>query len=123
MLDEITIEKKYLEATTYYNSGCLKVAKNLIHELILNAPFRFEYWFTLGAIYQLEKNYNDAILSYKRALVLNKDDANIYFHIAECLLSNNEIKNAVSFLTIAKKKCLNEILQDKILVLLNQHNS
>ncbi len=122
MLNEVNINIKYIEATNFYNNGCLKIAKDLFHELILSDPFRWEFWFSVAAIYQLEKNYNEAILAYKRASILNRSDARIYFHLAECLLSINDTKNALSTLDIAKKYCIDTILKDKILVLFQQNN-
>ena len=123
MLDETKINLKYIEATNLYNNGCLQIAKDIFYELILTDSFKWEFWYSIAAIYQLEKNYNEAILSYKRAAILNPDDAKIYFHLAECLLSINDTKNALSILDMAKNNCIDAILKDKIIVLINQNKS
>lgn len=120
---EENINLKYIEATNFYNSGCLKIAKDLFVHLILKDPFRWEFWFSLAAIYQLEKNYKEAILSYKRASLLNPKNAKIYFHLAECFLSLNDKKNALIALNQAKNYCLDENLKDKISLLIQQNTS
>lgn len=120
--DKTDLNIKYIEATNFYNNGCLKIAKTLFQELILSDPFRWEYWYSIGAIYQLEKNYDEAVLSYKRAIVLNRSNAKIYFHLAECFLSLEDTKNALFSLDLAKKNCVDSILNDKILVLLEQNS-
>lgn len=121
MLEEADINLKYIEATNFYNNGCYKIAKNIFCELILSDPFRWEFWYSIAAIYQLEKNYKEAILSYKRAVILNEKDARIYFHLAECLLSVADKKNALGNLDLAKKMCVDTMLKDKILILIEQN--
>lgn len=120
--DDSNIDIKYIEATNFYKSGCIKAAKVLFQELILSDPFKWEFWFSIGAIYQLEKNYNEAILSYKRAIVLNRFDSRIYFHLSECYLSVDDKKNAIFCLNLANEHCLEENLKDKILILLKQNS-
>jgi tetratricopeptide (TPR) repeat protein len=114
---------KYVEAVNLYNNGCLEKAKKILLELLLKSPFKWEFWFSLATIYQLEKNYAEAILSYNRALILNSKNAQIYFHIAECMLSLNDKKNALHVLNMAKKNCFDVNLKDKISVLIKQNSS
>jgi len=123
IVEETSLNIKYLEATNYYNNGCLKMALNIFYNLILKDPFKWEFWFSIAAIHQLEKNYDESIISYKRSAILNPNEAKTYFHLAECLLSINEKKKALFFLDIAKKYCIDTILKDKILVLIKQNKS
>lgn len=121
MLEQTDINLKYIEAVNFYNIGHLNPAKDLFHELILSDPFRWEFWLSIAAIYQLEKKYKEAVLTYKRACVLNPKDARIYFHLAECMLSINDRQNALINLEMAKKYCADEALKDKISVLFEQN--
>lgn len=121
MLDQLNL--KYIEATNLYNNGCLKLAKDLFYELILKDPFKWEFWYSIAAVYQMEKNYEKAVLAYKKAAILNSKDARIFFHLAECFLSLDDKMNALSNLDMAKNNCVDAILKDKILVLIDQNIS
>ena|SRR3972149_4979488 len=123
MLEETNINLKYVEAVNFYNIRNLNVAKDLFLELILSDPFRWEFWYSIAAVYQLEKKYKEAILAYKRSCVLNPNDAKVYFHLAECLLSENDTKNALLNLEEANRHCIDTVLKDKISVLYNQNQS
>jgi len=79
-------------------------------------------WFSLGVVYQLENNYNESIKSYNMAIILNSENAFIYFHLAESFLSLNDKKNALSALDMAKKYCTDANLKDKIFTLINQNS-
>lgn len=115
-------EQKYQIAKNLYENGILKSAKDLFFELILQNPFIWQLWFSIGAIFQREKNYTEAIKSYNMVLVLNKKNANVYFHIAENFLSLNEKKKAFMTLDLAEKYCQEKDLKEKIQILKKQNN-
>ena len=114
-------EEKYQIAKNLYENGVLHGAKNLFLELILSNPFIWQLWFSIGAIHQREKDYIEAIKSYNIALVLDKKNANAYFHIAESFLSLNESKKASINLDLADKYCQDKNLEEKIQILKKQN--
>jgi len=122
MFEKNELEKKYTDAKSYYENGHLILAKEKFVDLIMQDPFTWEFWYSLGAIYQLEKNFIQAIASYNMAIVLNTNCAEIYFHLAECLLSMEDKKNALMTLDLAKKNCFDANLKDKILILKEQNS-
>lgn len=116
------LDEKYEIAKNLYENGILKNAKELFKELILKDPFIWQFWFAIGAIYQKEKNYFQAIFSYNLAKLLNKENAFLYFHAAESFLSINNKKKASDELKVAKKLTHDANLLDKIEILEKQNN-
>lgn len=115
------IEEKYLEAKSLFENGILKNAKELFVELTLKKPFKWEFWFALATIYEQEKNYTQAIISYNMVIVLNSKNAQSYLHLAECFLSQNDKKRAIENLKLAEKNANDPDLKDKVQVLIKQN--
>jgi len=119
-LNENLIED-YNVAKDLYENGLYSIAKKKFVDLILKNPFVWEFWFSLSIIYLIEKDYKKALPFFNIASTLNPNDANIYFHIAECHLSLNELKKALNFLNLAEKYSADSSLLDKILILKKQN--
>jgi len=115
------LQEKYKEAKDLYECGNVKQAKKMLVSLTLQKPLVFEFWFSLAAIYQLENNFNQAVIAYNMALILNKENPFIYYHLAECMLSLNDKKKAISYLDLAEKVCFDANLKDKISILKQQN--
>jgi len=118
-IDEI--EEKYLEAKNLFENGILKPSKEIFVNLTLKDPFKWEFWFALGAIYEQEKNYSQAVISYNMVIVLDPKNARAYFYLAECFLSQNNKKKALENLRLASKYVKEPDLKDKIQILINQN--
>ncbi len=115
------IEKKYQKAKALFENGFLKKAKEIFVNLTLKKPFNWEFWFALGATYEEEKNFDQAIISYNMSIVLNPKNAQSYLHLAECFLSQNNKKLAIENLKIAEKYAKDSFLKDKIQILKEQN--
>lgn len=115
------IEEKYSQAKRLFENGILKDAKDIFVELTLKKPFNWEFWFALATIYEQEKNYTQAIISYKMAIVLNPENDILYFHLAECFLSINDKKQAIENLKLAQKYTKDSFLKDKVQILIKQN--
>ena len=118
-IDEI--EEKYLEAKSLFENGILKSAKEIFVELTLKKPFKWEFWFALATIYEQEKNYTQAIISYNMVIVLDPKNAKAHLHLAECFLSRNDKKKAIENLKLADKYVKDSDLKDKIQILIKQN--
>ena len=118
-MDEI--EEKYLEAKSLFENGILISAKEIFVELTLKKPFKWEFWFALAVIYEQEKNYTQAIISYNMVIVLDPKNAKAYLHLAECFLSRNDKKEAIENLKLADKYVKDSDLRDKIQILIKQN--
>ena len=115
------LEEKFILAKDFYNKGFYNQAKELFIELTTKDPLKEEFWFSLAATYQMQKEYLLASSSYLRALILKPHDAKIYFHIAECMLSLDEKQNALSMLEMAYSYCNDLAFKEKIALLINQN--
>ena len=115
------LKEKYKEAHELYKSGNIQDAKKMFVSLTLKKPLTWQLWFSLATIYQFENNLNQAIIAYSQASILNKKNAFIYYHLAECMLSLNDKKKAITFLDLANKVCHDEDLKDKIEILKKQN--
>ncbi|NGX44705.1 MAG: hypothetical protein K1060chlam3_00880 [Candidatus Anoxychlamydiales bacterium] len=120
MIDEI--EEKYEVAKNLFENGIFKHSKKIFIELVLEDPFRWEFWFAIGSIYEKEKNYTQAIISLNMAKILDAKNAEIYFQLAGNYLSANNKKKAFNMLDIAKSLSKDKNLLDKIQILKNQNN-
>ena len=113
--------EKYAEGKIFFDAGLFAKAQKIFFSLTLNYPTNWEFWFSLGASYQAQKQYLSAASSYLKATILNSKNAIIYYKIAECMLSMDEKKNALSMLEIAKSYASDESLIDKIILLTKQN--
>lgn len=115
------LEQKYSQAKRLFENGILKEAKEIFVELTLKNPFKWEFWFGLASIYEQEKNYTQAIISYKMAIVLNPEKDILYFNLAECFLSRDDKKEALENLKLAEKYTKDSSLKDKVQTLIKQN--
>ena len=120
IIDEM--EEKYEIAKNLFENGVFIPSKEMFIELVLKDPFRWEFWFAIGSIYEKEKNYTQAIISLNMAKILDSKNAGIYFQLAENYLSANDKKKAFTMLDIAKSLSEDKNLLDKIQILKNQNN-
>ncbi|HEU64969.1 MAG: hypothetical protein KR126chlam4_01127 [Candidatus Anoxychlamydiales bacterium] len=120
IIDEM--EEKYEIAKNLFENGVFIPSKEMFIELVLKDPFRWEFWFAIGSIYEKEKNYTQAIISLNMAKILDSKNAEIYFQLAENYLSANDKKKAFNMLDIAKSLSEDKNLLDKIQILKNQNN-
>lgn len=92
---EEALKKMYAAAYHYYEHRRYSEAENTFRILTLADLNNPNYWLGLGASQQMQKNYLEAIQSYQFALLNNPQDPYLYFHMANCLFSLNEIELAL----------------------------
>ena len=92
------IDSLYSYAYHFYQNGKYEEAKSFFRFLTLlnmNLP---KYWMGLGASDQMLKNYDEAIYSYKVAMVLNESDPYVYFVIADCYIAEGQTEKGIEVL-------------------------
>lgn len=74
----------YSLAYTLYQGGDYAQARPVFQQLAAFKPFEQKYWLGLGACYQMEKSYDEALKAWAMASLLNDQDPLPHFHAAEC---------------------------------------
>jgi len=70
--------------------GKHELAKNMLEKVITQHNAPRDAYFLLGQIYKRQKNYHQAIETFKKALIINPDSLLTLGHIAECQLAMAE---------------------------------
>lgn len=106
----------YSLAYQFYQSKDYDQAKSIFHQLVISKPLKQKYWLGLGACFQLEKNYTEALKAWGMASILEGDDPMPYFHAAECNFALNDPKQGWNALKVSKMLLTNkhEELKGKI---------
>jgi type III secretion system low calcium response chaperone LcrH/SycD len=116
------IEERYAKGYALYEQGNFSLSIDFFLELIIINPFEKTYWFALGAAYQQEKKYNEALKAWSLVAFLDTKDPFCHFHAAECLLSLKDFPQALLALNDAEKRSFdNKILNERIKTLKGQN--
>ncbi|WP_092485970.1 tetratricopeptide repeat protein [Candidatus Ichthyocystis hellenicum] len=103
-----SLDVMYFLAIRLYNSGKYSKAHPLFHELVRLNHTEQKYTFGLAACLHKMGHYINAANVYLSALLLNLDADNveIYFHMAQCLISANQsLDQAKEYLCYVVEKC------------------
>jgi len=106
--------EEYLAAYLFYEKGHYKEASSGFARLIMINGLEKKYWTGLAASEQQAKNYQNALPAWAMAAILDPENPTPHFHAAECLISQNEIKEAMLALEEAKRRSPEKELLDKI---------
>lgn len=99
------LDAVYFLAYGYYQTGRLEEASKLFRFLVLFDHLNAKYWFGLGAVQQVDKNYQDAIVSYGYSSFLDLSDPKPQFHAAECFLAMGDKRGAASAIEALEEYC------------------
>jgi len=106
----------YSLAYSLYQAGDFSQAREIFHQLAYLKPLKQKYWMGLGACFQLERTYDEALKAWSMAAILDEEDSTPHLHAAECYFSMSHIEEGIKALKTAKslsEKAPKEIL-DKI---------
>jgi type III secretion system low calcium response chaperone LcrH/SycD len=92
------LEAVYFLAYGYYQTGRIEEASKLFRFLVFFDHLNAKYWFGLGAVHQVAKNYQDAIVCYGYSSFLDLSNPKPQYHAAECCLAMGDKLNAASAL-------------------------
>ncbi len=110
------VEEIYSFAYAYYGEGSYKEAETIFRVLTALRIKSPKYWKGLGATFQMQKKYEEAIESYGWAALHDNSflDPYPHFHAAECLYSSGNIPKALMALrsaeAVAKKNSFQSLL-------------
>ncbi len=99
------LEAVYSLAFGYYQTGKYDDAEKLFQFLVLFDHLNAKYWYGLGAVQQVLKNYQGAVASYAYSSVLDLENPKPQFHAAECFLAIGDKRNAASSLEALEEYC------------------
>ena len=82
----------YSVAHALYKSGDYEEAIPVFQRLASHEPFSGRNWMGLGACWQMQKDYQEALKSWAMASILNESDPLTHLHAAQCFhaLGNEE---------------------------------
>ena len=99
------LEAVYSLAFSYYRTGKFEEALKLFQFLVLFDHLNAKYWFGQGAVQQVLKDYQGAVVSYGYCSFLKLDNPKPQLHAAECFLALGDKRNAASALEALDAYC------------------
>ena len=93
------LELVYSLGFRFYNSGQYESARKLFEFLVLFDHLNTKFWFALGGVLQMQKNYPRAAMCFSFASFLDLDKPKAQFHAAECYWASGDRENALSALS------------------------
>ena len=90
------LEAVYSLAFGYYQTGKFDEALKLFQFLVLFDHLNKKYWIGLGAVQQVLKDYQNAVVSYGYGSFLDLKDPKPQYHAAECFLALGDKRSAAS---------------------------
>ena len=99
------LEAVYSLAFGYYRTGKYDEAAKLFQFLVLFDHLNKKYWMGLGAVQQVLKDFQGAIVSYGYSSFLDLKNPKPQFHAAECFLAMGDRRNAASALFALEEFC------------------
>lgn len=99
------LEAVYSLAFSYYRTGRYDDAAKLFQFLVLFDHTSAKFWYGLGAVQQVQKDYAGAVASYGYASFLDLKNPKPQFHAAECFLALGDKVNAASAIGALEAYC------------------
>ena len=99
------LEAVYSLAYGYYRTGKYYEALKLFQFLVLFDHLNAKFWMGLGAVQQVLKDYQNAVVSYGYCSFLKLDNPKPQLHAAECFLAMGDKRNAASSLEALEAYC------------------
>ena len=99
------LEAVYSLAYGYYRTGKYDEALKLFQFLVLFDHLNAKFWMGLGAVQQVLKDYQNAVVSYGYCSFLKLDNPKPQLHAAECFLAMGDKRNAASSLEALNEYC------------------
>ena len=99
------LEAVYSLAFGYYQTGKYDEALKLFKFLVLFDHLNAKFWFGLGAVQQVLKDYKSALASYGYCSFLDLHNPKPQLHAAECFIALGDRDNALSSLEALNEFC------------------
>ncbi len=102
------MEAVYSLGFNYYKTGRLDDAAKIFQFLVLFDHLNPKYWIGVGAIQQIRKDYDGAVVSYGYASFLDLKNPKPQYHAAECFLAKGDKTSAASAICALEHYCPGE---------------
>ena len=99
------LEAVYSLAFGYYQTGKFEEALKLFQFLVLFDHLNKKYWMGQGAVQQVLKDYQGAIVSYGYCSFLDLENPKPQLHAAECYLAMGDRRSAASAIFALEEFC------------------
>ena len=99
------LEAVYSLAFGYYRTAKFDEALKLFQFLVLFDHLNKKYWMGLGAVQQVLKDYQNAVVSYGYCSFLDLENPKPQLHAAECFLALGDKRSAASALYALNEYC------------------
>lgn len=93
------LEAIYSVGFNFYQTGKFAEAEKIFRFLVLLNHLDSKYWTALGAVLQVQKNFDKAIEAYGMATFLDIHNSKSQYFAAECHLLQGNAEKALSALT------------------------
>lgn len=101
------MEAIYSLGYSFYTTGRYDDAEKVFRFLILFDHLNQKYWTGMGAVYQVQKRYSEAITAYGYASFLDLKNPKPQYFAAECFAALGDKSNALSAITALETYCPN----------------
>ncbi len=107
-ITDAEMEAIYSMGFSFYNTGRYDDAEKVFRFLVLFDHLNARYWTGLGAVFQVKKNYAEAITAYGYASFLDLKNPKPQYLAAECFLALGDKTNALSAIAALEQFCPKE---------------
>ena len=107
-ITDAEMEAIYSMGFSFYNTGRYDDAEKVFRFLVLFDNLNARYWTGLGAVFQVKKNYAEAITAYGYASFLDLKNPKPQYLAAECFLALGDKTNALSAIAALEQFCSKE---------------
>lgn len=124
MITNITTDKRYEQAISYYKNLEFGEAEKLLSQIICEHPADYDVLNFLGIINLNLKNYDSAIIYFKEVVNLNSFHKSAYYNLGYCLQELENYEEALQYYYTAislDAEYLDAIINCGV-IFLNQHN-
>ena len=94
------LESVYAVGLNYYNIGRTEEAKKIFGFLVLFDHLNAKYWMGMGAVLQVEREFERASKCYAMSSFLDIHNPKPQYHAVECFLAMKDKTNAESAITM-----------------------
>lgn len=102
-LSDATISHFYDAGMHFRVAGMWQDAADIFLALTILNPWRFNVWMAFGICHQQLKQYNEALVAYSTAIIMNDHAYEPYIRSAECFLQLGDTANAKGSLHTAEQ--------------------
>lgn len=118
-LPDDMMEGLYAHAFDFYQKGQLDEAATFFRFLCIYDFYNPDYYMGLGAVYQLQKQYQKAADIYSVAFALAKNDYRPVFFSGQCQLLMNKANKAKQCFELVMEHCRDEAIRARAHVYLS----